>query len=360
MEPTDSELLRAYAAAGDEAAFDRLVRRHAGWVFAAARRRLRDDHLADDATQAVLLLLAEKAPRLAAAERISISSWLFRLTHFACLRLRRTRERRDRAEARAGMSQQQHAADRSAHPAGELLMLLEDSIARLPAADREAVVRRFYEGADLASIGDALGVSADAARKRIARAVLTLRTILLRDGLDAIPDELITRLEPVSSSFDRRGPSLARAARERDRINTLAKGAMDMTEQAEAIDFPVMTAEFFVKDVEANVGFFEKLGFRRRWTETPDAMGRVPRASVVGGVARIWLRRAAEADGTRPAPGVVLYLWIDGGADGLAKHRADIAARGVAVSPFADDHSLRNFTVTMPDGYQIGFFAQYR
>ena len=64
--------------------------------------------------------------------------------------------------------------------------------------------------------------------------------------------------------------------------------------------------------------------------------------------------------GTRPAPGVTLYFWVDGGGDALQAHRKRIADEGVAVSPFTDDISLRNFTVTTPDGYSIGFFTQYR
>ena len=130
--------------------------------------------------------------------------------------------------------------------------------------------------------------------------------------------------------------------------------------QIEAIDFAVMSAEFYVKDVEANLDFFEKLGFRRRWAETPDAMGRIPRASLRGGTARIWLRRADEAEGTRPTPGMGLFFWIDGGEQGLTAHRNAIAAQGVAVSPISDDHLLRNFTVTTPDGYSVGFFTQYK
>ena len=79
-----------------------------------------------------------------------------------------------------------------------------------------------------------------------------------------------------------------------------------------------------------------------------------------GKTARIWLRRASDADGTRPAPGMTLYFWINGGAEALMAHRTAIAAQGVEVSPFFDDISLRNFTVISPDGYSIGFFTQFK
>jgi len=80
----DLELLRRHACDGDSAAFASLVARHVGWIAAAARRRLRDDHLADDAAQAVCLVLAEKASQLAARPPASLDAWLFHVMHFAC------------------------------------------------------------------------------------------------------------------------------------------------------------------------------------------------------------------------------------------------------------------------------------
>ncbi len=134
-----------------------------------------------------------------------------------------------------------------------------------------------------------------------------------------------------------------------------------MMQQAEATDFTVWSAEFVVTDVEANLDFFEKLGFRRHFIDQPDAMGRVPRASLRDGqTARIWLRRADEVEGTRPTPGVTLFFWIEGGAGGLTAQRDAIAAQGLKPSAFFDDVTLRNFTVRSPDGYTIGFFAAYR
>jgi hypothetical protein len=115
-----------------------------------------------------------------------------------------------------------------------------------------------------------------------------------------------------------------------------------------------------VSDVEANLAFFEKLGFQRRWSETPDAMDRIPRASLAAGVARIWLRRAAPDEDARPRAGSsCTYFWIET-PDALVAHRDAVIARGVEASPFFDDHSLRNFTVRTPDGYAIGFFTEYR
>jgi RNA polymerase sigma factor (sigma-70 family) len=349
-EPSDMELLRAYACDARDESFAPLMNRHRDWIFAAARRRLRDDHLADDVTQAVFVLLAEKASKLAGKKHNSLTAWLFHVMHFACARTLRSRSRREKHEREKPFE----SRDMPPPIDDVLLLLLEDTIAQLPPIDRDAIVRRFYQQQDFAGIGVALNITPEAARKRLTRALANIRTLMLRDNVEAIPDELLSVMGEDAK------PQAAEAKVEPKRIWSLAKGTMDMVEQSQTMEFSVMSAEFYVSDVEANLDFFEKLGFRPRWSESPDAMGRLPRASLAAGAARIWLRRASETDNTRPSPGVAMYFWIEGGADALTAHRAAIAAQGVTVSPFFDDHTLRNFTVTTPDGYRIGFFTSYR
>src|SRR5437773_2397683 len=99
MDVSDSEWLRAYARDGDKVAFARLVDRHAGWLFSAARRRLHDDHLAEDATQAVFMVLACKASAIVDSDRASLAAWLFHVMHLARGRLRRSRARQARLES---------------------------------------------------------------------------------------------------------------------------------------------------------------------------------------------------------------------------------------------------------------------
>ena len=62
---SDVDLLRQFAEAKDEASFAELVQRHIGFVFAVSVRRLRDPHLAKDATQAVFVALARKVNAVA-------------------------------------------------------------------------------------------------------------------------------------------------------------------------------------------------------------------------------------------------------------------------------------------------------
>src|SRR5262249_23551457 len=71
----DQELLSHFVNARDEAAFAALVERHGPMVLAVCRRSLRNAHDAEDACQAVFLVLARKAASI--RKRESLSSWLY-------------------------------------------------------------------------------------------------------------------------------------------------------------------------------------------------------------------------------------------------------------------------------------------
>src|SRR5438046_8225663 len=72
---SDGDLLGRFLANRDEAAFAALVRRHGGLVFGVCRRVTGDHHLAEDAFQAVFVVLAAKASSV--RPRFALPSWLY-------------------------------------------------------------------------------------------------------------------------------------------------------------------------------------------------------------------------------------------------------------------------------------------
>src|SRR6516165_6023914 len=71
----DGALLEQFLAEGDESAFEALVVRHGPMVLGVCRRMLVSPHDADDAFQATFLVLARKAARLRAPDRLG--PWLY-------------------------------------------------------------------------------------------------------------------------------------------------------------------------------------------------------------------------------------------------------------------------------------------
>ena len=61
--------------------------------------------------------------------------------------------------------------------------MLTDALGALREADREAVLLRFYQDLSLAEVGEALGVSEEAARKRVNRGLDKLRAYLQRHDI---------------------------------------------------------------------------------------------------------------------------------------------------------------------------------
>src|SRR4051812_11800021 len=84
---TDAELLRQFAEACDQAAFELIVWRHAAVVLNVCRRVLRDEHAAEDAFQATFLVLLGKAGSIRQGE--ALAGWLHRVAHRVALRARR-------------------------------------------------------------------------------------------------------------------------------------------------------------------------------------------------------------------------------------------------------------------------------
>ena len=75
----DAELLRRFAANGDEAAFAALIGRHGPMVWGVCRNLLPADADADDAFQATFLTLLRSVPVV--GDRGSLAGWLHRVAY---------------------------------------------------------------------------------------------------------------------------------------------------------------------------------------------------------------------------------------------------------------------------------------
>ncbi len=144
---TDRELLAAYAADGDDSAFAGLVARHGRMVYRTCLRALGNEHDAEEAAQAVFLVLARKAGRLRSEGELA--AWLHRAARNVAHLALRSRARRSRHEAEATMVRR--AGDEGRGAEGEtsgieIAALLDRELDALPAAQRQAVVLRYLEG----------------------------------------------------------------------------------------------------------------------------------------------------------------------------------------------------------------------
>ncbi|MGA2854593.1 MAG: sigma-70 family RNA polymerase sigma factor [Verrucomicrobiota bacterium] len=176
----DMALLREYATANSEPAFETLVRRHVSLVYSVALRQVGNSAQAEEITQAVFLILARKAARL--RPDTVLPGWLHETARFASASFLRGELRRQRREQEAYV--QSKLQESTADPAWEQLApLLDEAIGQLGKADRNAVVLRFFQNKSAREIAAALNVHESAAQKRLNRAVEKLRAWFLKRGV---------------------------------------------------------------------------------------------------------------------------------------------------------------------------------
>lgn len=188
---TDRELLQAWGLDGSEPAFTELVNRYVSLVYAAARRQAGDPQMAEDVTQAVFLVLAQKAASL--RSNVVLAGWLFRTTRFVAARaLRAEMRRRHREQEAAAMNPETHLPDSHEATWMQVAPFLDEALAALPETDRNAVLLRFFQTKPMRAVGEHLGVSEDAAKKRINRALDKLRTFFSRRGMTITSAALLT------------------------------------------------------------------------------------------------------------------------------------------------------------------------
>src|SRR6476469_1036532 len=89
---SDGELVAAFAARNDQAAFAGLVERYGPLVLGVCRRVLRQEQDAEDAFQATFLVLAGKASSIRKTE--TLAPWLHGVAHRVALRALRDAVRR--------------------------------------------------------------------------------------------------------------------------------------------------------------------------------------------------------------------------------------------------------------------------
>jgi RNA polymerase sigma factor (sigma-70 family) len=178
----DSELLRRYAEDCSEDAFAELVRRHLGFVYGVAVRRVGNDaQLAREVCQEVFTALAAKAA--AVARQPVLKGWLHTAARFSAARAVRSESRRRQREQEAYTMNEINDDAGLRKTWEQLRPVIDEMLGELRQRDREAVLLRFFEELTFAQLGQRLKISEDAARVRVARALDELSGRLSRRGI---------------------------------------------------------------------------------------------------------------------------------------------------------------------------------
>lgn len=268
MELPDHDLLNRFAESRDDAAFRLLVERHLPMVHGVARRVTASEDLAKDVAQTAFMRLAQRAALV--PENVLLSAWLHRVTQHLAIDLVRSEERRKKRELAT-----LHPAAMNSSPSPDwsaMAPLVDSLVNRLPAADREVLLLRYYRDEPHAAVARQLGVSETVVKKRASRALEKLRILLAKQGIATTAAALATLLPahaatPVSCS-------LARS------ISTASQGIVPLAPQGINLHLAMTTVQ---KSAIAGAAiiFMSSMGYALR--SSPEnqgpADGEIPRAA---------------------------------------------------------------------------------
>jgi uncharacterized protein (TIGR03435 family) len=217
---------------GDESAFAVLVERYVHLVYSTALRQVGNPSQAEEITQAVFIILAQKAKSL--GPRTILSGWLYQAARLAAANFLRSEIRRQKREQEAYMESLLNEPTPNLWQ--QIAPLLDDAMGHLSENDRNVVVLRFFQNQSAAEIGDALGIDSATAQKRITRAVGRLREFFAKRSV-AHSMELITgaisansiQAAPVALAKSVTALAIAKGAAAGGSTLTLVKGALKIT-----------------------------------------------------------------------------------------------------------------------------------
>ncbi len=180
-ELSDAVLLERFRHERDESAFAALVARHGDMVLRSCRRILGDVHEAEDAFQATFLILARKAHLL--RQPRALPGFLHSIARRVALKARTKAASCPDKSHRIEKLPDPHPDPLTQVTAREVLTILDEEVARLPAAQRSAVLLCCLEGHTREEAARILGCSPGSLKGHLERGRRRLQTRLQRRGI---------------------------------------------------------------------------------------------------------------------------------------------------------------------------------
>ncbi len=178
-EPRDKELVKS-AQTGNMRAFEKLVERYFGIIYAVAYSRLGNREPAEDLTQEVFLRMYLCLDNL--QEPYQFSGWLVRITHNLATDWERRNQRTSKLCPMVSTAEMgELIPDKRGKNAREKMNLqeqnkaLHDAIFQLPADQREIVLLHFTEGLSKKEIASCLGVHPSTVGRQLKKALSRMK-----------------------------------------------------------------------------------------------------------------------------------------------------------------------------------------
>lgn len=189
--PTDRELVRR-SQGGDYAAFDALVTKHRGRVYAMIQNMVKNEADSWDLAQEVFVKVWKALPKF--ESRARFSTWMYRITHNVVYDWMRKRKIESAGEWDDNILDEQAIAagavvtpSRSLRPdealtQGELRERIESALEKLSPEHREAILLREVQGLEYKEIAEVMDCSIGTVMSRLFYARKKLQSLLTKNS----------------------------------------------------------------------------------------------------------------------------------------------------------------------------------
>ena len=190
MKNDDVKLIQRILA-GDENAFERLVRRYQRQIHAYILRKMGDFQVAEDITQETFLRVYQKLDTL--NHPTQFSKWLYAIVDHLCVAWFRKNRLQIRSLEEVHISEVEGeaysryiAAEHAKATAESHRDLVKKLLMTLKENDREVITLHYFEEMTSSEIGETLGVSENTVKSRLRRARQRLKKyeLMIREALD--------------------------------------------------------------------------------------------------------------------------------------------------------------------------------
>ena len=202
--PSDRQLLNAVVSRASHDCFGELMRRHGTMVVNVCQRQLGNRHDAEDAAQAVFIVLWNKARTLEQHE--SLAGWLHQVAINVCRNSRKMTARRLAREKEAAEMTKPHFTGESTgsknDPWDLFKDVLDEEVNRLPEKYRLPLILYHLQGKSHEEVAAIMGRNVSTIATRLSRARKMLSCRFERKGIKMASTALMTSLSANAASAD--------------------------------------------------------------------------------------------------------------------------------------------------------------
>ncbi len=178
----DEELVRAYAA-GDNEAFDNLLRRHQERIYSYILRIVKNEDVANDIFQETFVKAIQTIRQGRYTENGKFPAWISRIAHNLIIDFYRQEKSENHQSSDFSEGDLLNRKELCEHTIEDSIIIeqIRDDVKylidELPVLQREVLIMRYYQALSFKEIAESTGVSINTALGRMRYAILNLRRI---------------------------------------------------------------------------------------------------------------------------------------------------------------------------------------